>query len=300
VGFTTVQNQFIDDARLSFQAKGIMLYVLSKPDHWRISERSLAAIGPDGRHTVRGALKELEEAGYIRRTRVRLENGTFEWQSMIFETPVGDAETPPVVVENHTTVDEKPTTVARFPIHGLTIHGKPRHIVNTEQVNTEQEEGGDASVVDGAALPPPPPPPAPPVTVPATPKTMTDQPPVLAYREIFLRTPSKAQMALILAHQIADLDRWRAVCTLWCGRGWNLTNIAGMLDLYDHPERLDDANNYTTHLPAARAGHRPGNRPATHSGGSGDPIAAAQHATEWGPEWFDGINDELPAIDAVA
>jgi hypothetical protein len=295
-----VQNQFIDDVRLSFQAKGIMLYVLSKPDHWRISERSLAAIGPDGRHTVRGALKALEGAGYIRRTRVRLENGTFEWQSMIYETPAENVETAPVVVENQTAVDEKTTAVARFPIHGLTIHGKPRHIVNTEQANTEQEEGGDASEDDGAALPPPPPP-APPVTVPAaTPKTMTEQPAIVAYREIFLRTPARAQMALILAHQIEDIARWSVVCALWCGKGWNQTNIIGMLDLYDHPERIENASTYTANLPAARAGHRTGNRPTAHSGGSVDPIAREQHATEWGPEWFEGINDELPPIDTVA
>lgn len=153
--------------------------------------------------------------------------------------------------------------------------------------------------VDGAATPPPPPA-APPVTVPATAKTMTEQPAIVAYREVFLRTPSKAQMALILAHQIADLDRWRAVCTLWCGRGWNLTNITGMLDLYDHPERLTDANNYTTNLPAAAPSHRPARRSAPHPGASGDPIAIAQRATQWGPEWFDGINDELPPVDVVA
>ena len=299
VGFTTVQNQFIDDERLSFQAKGIMIYVLSKPDHWRISERSLAAIGPDGRHTVRGALKELEQAGYIRRTRMRLENGTFEWQQTLYETPVTDADVPPTVDENHTATDEKQTTMARLSIHGLTIHGKPRHIVNTDQANTDQvEEGGDES--EGAALPPPPPPAPPLVTVEATtPRAMTEQPAIVAYREVFLRTPSKAQMALILAHQIDDLPRWRAVVTLWCGRGWNLTNIIGMLDLYDHPERLEEQHG-SKHLPAAASGNRTNRRSASNPGASGDPIAIAQRETEWGPEWFDGINDDIPPVDVVA
>jgi len=84
-------------------------------------------------------------------------------------------------------------------------------------------------------------PPAP--TIPPTPPTvrsLTQQPPIAMYRDAFLRYPSKPQMALIMGHGIDDLRRWRAVLALWCGRGWSLTNIAGMLDLYDHPERLED------------------------------------------------------------
>jgi hypothetical protein len=84
-------------------------------------------------------------------------------------------------------------------------------------------------------------PPAP--TNPPTPPTvrsLTQQPPIAMYRDAFLRYPSKPQMALIMAHGIDDLRRWRAVLALWCGRGWSLTNIAGMLDLYDHPERIEE------------------------------------------------------------
>ena len=84
--------------------------------------------------------------------------------------------------------------------------------------------------------------PAQPSTPPTTPtvKSLTAQPPVAMYRDAFLRYPSKPQMALIMAHGLDDLRRWRAVLALWCGRGWSPTNIAGMLDLYDHPERLED------------------------------------------------------------
>jgi hypothetical protein len=60
------------------------------------------------------------------------------------------------------------------------------------------------------------------------------------YRDAFLRYPSRPQMTLIMAHGITDLRRWRAALTLWVGRGWAPTNIAGMLDLYDHPERLQE------------------------------------------------------------
>ena len=89
------------------------------------------------------------------------------------------------------------------------------------------------------AEPPAPSTPSTPSTTPTV-KSLTAQPPIAMYRDAFLRYPSKPQMALIMGHGIDDLRRWRAVLALWCGRGWSPTNIAGMLDLYDHPERLED------------------------------------------------------------
>lgn len=73
-----------------------------------------------------------------------------------------------------------------------------------------------------------------------TPKNLVQQPPVALYRDVFLRYPSKPQMTLLMAHGITDLRRWSATLQHWCGRGWSPTNIAGMLDLYDHPERLQE------------------------------------------------------------
>lgn len=71
-------------------------------------------------------------------------------------------------------------------------------------------------------------------------KNLAQQPPVALYRDVFLRYPSKPQMTLLMAHGITDLRRWSATLQHWCGRGWSPTNIAGMLDLYDHPERLQE------------------------------------------------------------
>lgn len=105
----------------------------------------------------------------------------------------------------------------------------------------------DPSVEDyGAAAPQPPPPPAnqpkaePQPQTAKTVRSMAEAPPVAIYRDVFLRTPAKAQMQLILNAQVDDLRRWHETLTYWCGRGWNLTNVAGMLDLYLHPERMND------------------------------------------------------------
>lgn len=256
--FTVVSNAALEDTRLSFRAKGILVFILSKPDRWQVSERHLAEQGPDGRSAVASALTELEEAGYLRRTRSREADGTFSWQSMIFDEPQTVTEPEPAAeaqpehaaeVDHSDPPGSQRSTMAGKTGHGLTVRGKPSHIVNTEQVNTEQleEEEGAVPAQPAAAEPPAwyeaePAQPSTPSTPSTTPtvKSLTAQPPIAMYRDAFLRYPSKPQMALIMAHGLDDLHRWRAVLALWCGRGWSPTNIAGMLDLYDHPERLED------------------------------------------------------------
>lgn len=49
--------------------------MLSLPDDWEFSENGLQAILKDGQTSIRSAIKELESAGFLSRTRERDENG---------------------------------------------------------------------------------------------------------------------------------------------------------------------------------------------------------------------------------
>ena len=136
--FTVINNIAIDDTRLGFRAKGVLIFILSKPDNWSVSERGLAQVGPDGREAVGAALRELETCGYLRRTKSRNPDGTWAWDSVIFDVPQvgggsGDGETCGAVVAENQPAS---STVDGFSGHGLTVHGKPVHIINTEQTNT--------------------------------------------------------------------------------------------------------------------------------------------------------------------
>ena len=79
----------LNDARLSFRAKGLHTYLMSKPNNWRVYIKQLAKESPkEGREAIAGALKELEDAGYIRRKRLRNTQGRMEgWDTKIYETP---------------------------------------------------------------------------------------------------------------------------------------------------------------------------------------------------------------------
>ena len=94
--FSVINNTGLRDARLSFGARGILAYLLSKPDAWNLSVEDLIRQSPAGEHAVRQMLRELKRFGYLKRERMTGKNGRFEWQTAIYEVPQKvDGEEPP-------------------------------------------------------------------------------------------------------------------------------------------------------------------------------------------------------------
>ena len=63
--YTSVSRSTINDENLSFRARGILIWLLDKPDDWRVDSEQIAAAAKEGRDAVRTALNELVAAGYI-------------------------------------------------------------------------------------------------------------------------------------------------------------------------------------------------------------------------------------------
>lgn len=74
--FTVIRNSIFKDKTLSIKAKGMACQLLSLPPTWEYSVRGLVGISNDGEASVRSALSELEEHGYLRREQNR-EEGKF-------------------------------------------------------------------------------------------------------------------------------------------------------------------------------------------------------------------------------
>jgi len=85
--YFVVDNALFSDTQLSWEARGLMGYLLSKPDDWRVRLYELVARGPAGQHKIQRMLRELENAGYLNRKRVKRRNGAFDWETTMFETP---------------------------------------------------------------------------------------------------------------------------------------------------------------------------------------------------------------------
>ncbi|MDK3882537.1 DnaD domain protein [Staphylococcus pseudintermedius] len=86
--FVTVHKGFIHDENISLKAKGILLYLLSRPDDWQIYEAELAKHCTDGLSSLKSGIKELEEQGYIKRERKRNEKGHLKsYEYTVYEQP---------------------------------------------------------------------------------------------------------------------------------------------------------------------------------------------------------------------
>lgn len=87
--FVMIDKTFLEDERLSFKAKGILAYLLSKPDNWKVIVGNLVKFSKDGKSAVYAGLKELKECGYYVKTPIRNEDGTriSRWESTVYEVP---------------------------------------------------------------------------------------------------------------------------------------------------------------------------------------------------------------------
>lgn len=86
--FVILDNAMLREPNLSLKAKGLLAFILSRPDDWVFTIRGLAHFCRDGPDSVRSAVQELENAGYIVRQR-RREKGKYQEMGYdIYEKPV--------------------------------------------------------------------------------------------------------------------------------------------------------------------------------------------------------------------
>lgn len=253
--YSVINNTVLNDSRLSWKAKGLAAYLLSKPDDWSIVREDLAKRSTDGVDAVRTALKELEDAGYLVRTRRQNGRGKFEWEHVLHEIPIEQAETPLVdlpPVEN--------PSVENPPVANPSVEN-PRLLstvlLSTDLPSTDQEgatgEGPLATPPLAGSAPPAPParlekfftvsepePPPEPAPAPKVPKSadLKSLPAVKAYHDFHNRWPQNGQSKLI-AEAITDIELWVRVLRAWAGRGYSPTNVQGMLDWYQNPGAMD-------------------------------------------------------------
>lgn len=152
--YSVINNTVLNDERLSWKAKGMAAYLLSKPDDWEIVRENLINQSNDGITSVRSALQELEECGYLVRTRRQDEHGRFVWERTLYETPQPVTAKPSVdkpLVEN--------PPVDKPPVDKPTVDNEP--LLNTEVVNTDPPNTETARGLGDRASTAPPPSPTP-------------------------------------------------------------------------------------------------------------------------------------------
>ncbi len=125
--FTMLDNEPINDPHLRYEDIGLLAYVMSKPDGWTIYKHDLIDSHANGRESVNGILKRLEERGYLLIIKGRTGKGCFTHNQYIFtDRPFdfGDEyELDEDLSEPGMENNNKPEN--RCQTGGLSIDGKP-------------------------------------------------------------------------------------------------------------------------------------------------------------------------------
>jgi len=76
--YVVMDKTIFENPDISWKAKGLMGYLLSRPDDWQVIIGDLVNRSTDGKTAVRSALKELEQHGYLFR-RTKRDEATGQW-----------------------------------------------------------------------------------------------------------------------------------------------------------------------------------------------------------------------------
>lgn len=84
----------LEDEKISWKAKGILAYLLSLPDDWKIYESELQNHAKDGKDSLAAGIKELEQAGYIKKSKIRNLKGQITGTNYeVYEVPTETGKT---------------------------------------------------------------------------------------------------------------------------------------------------------------------------------------------------------------
>ena len=87
-GYTVMSNHHLRNRDLTLKAKGLLSQMLSLPEDWDYTLAGLSHINRESIDAIREAVRELEKAGYIVRSRERDERGRLRGaEYVIFEQP---------------------------------------------------------------------------------------------------------------------------------------------------------------------------------------------------------------------
>lgn len=139
------------DPRLSWKAKGIAAYLLSKPPGWQIWTGDLIRRSTDGRDAVLAGLKELETFGYLKRQRMNGEGGRLQWRKTMCAVPdkgwtggEGDPPSPENPVMAQPPLPENPVMVQPpspgFPYTAKPSTENPTHSISNCSISNSKEE----------------------------------------------------------------------------------------------------------------------------------------------------------------
>jgi len=140
--YFSASNEPFNDKRLSWETRGLMGYLLSKPNGWQVRMEGLEKAGPAGQHKLRRMLAEARLYGYMNRIRITLTGAgnKFDWVTEVYESPSLNPNPSGKILK----------ASGRFSTSGSSTSGKLPDIVITEEVITESKDINDDAKIFNA------------------------------------------------------------------------------------------------------------------------------------------------------
>jgi hypothetical protein len=86
--YVMINKNVLNDARLDYRARGVLSYLLSKPDNWKTNIKEIASNSPEGEDSIKSALNDLKRLGYYKKYPIKEKGKIVRWESEIYETPI--------------------------------------------------------------------------------------------------------------------------------------------------------------------------------------------------------------------
>ena len=130
-GYTVMSNHHLRNRALSLKAKGLLSQMLSLPEDWDYTLQGLARINRESIDAIRQAIRELEQADYIQRSRERDEKGRLRGADyVIFELPQPVPASVSPTLENPMQLNKDKLITEKQKKEGLNTDSIPIHSPN--------------------------------------------------------------------------------------------------------------------------------------------------------------------------
>ena len=136
--FTIVSNELLAESNpMSWEATGLLIYLLSKPDNWQVSIAALTNIGKCGKNKIESILKELKRLGYV----VGKRRSSGKYNYYVYDTPQTPQANPKPENQVQAKKPKPENPVQAFPEQDF------QSLINTDiKINTENNNNNSETI----------------------------------------------------------------------------------------------------------------------------------------------------------
>ena len=140
--YVVMSNRHFREKQMSLKAKGLLSEMLSLPDDWDYSIAGLAAINKESVSSIKSALAELQEFGYLKIEKIypdKSSSGRIEYVYNVFEFP----QNQPLENQNIEKQEVEKQEVENQPLENQREYNIKKQNINNKKINNKVYNNAD-------------------------------------------------------------------------------------------------------------------------------------------------------------